>query len=566
MDVRLRKLKNEDSSAMLSRSLPTSRTFPVTNKTSCFQQCLNSSTDSLNSAGCRSPKLGHYRKLPNRYECDMCHMTLKDVTDLKCFHSACSKCLEKWKIEQNGCPLCRKYPSGSQNSSNSESERSNGTQHHSAEDLIFDDLDLDAESESIEELVNRLETEILKNLCDKHAELKNEQSLIVKDAKEQIEKINEHVRNLKILIDKKAETLIKLVQDSKTRHLKELEQQDTHLKQFQRQVQDSLKHFRGSNSDSDEGKRKAEDKLREMAKLADQIVTENIHIRYNVKPPSDVVLDNLVGKVGVRVFLGKCLKPQLIKMHVVPAVVQTVCPINSQQAWVGYQSCVQLCSKTGHRAPALDLGEDVQDMCLTDSGDVLVACQSSVKVIHGNKLIETLFPCPEPPRGISCMKNGYIILCSGNKVNIYSKQGEKISELDGNGIGNTKIPFKVATNVNGDICITDFHSTTGDVAIFNSSGEVFARIRTDGVAPRGLSCSHQGWIYVCDFRADRINMYSPHGHFLQTILTSTHGLSGPLSVALDPCDDLWVGDWKGKVRIFSQSLDAGSSGTTANSA
>ena len=120
------------------------------------------------------------------------------------------------------------------------------------------------------------------------------------------------------------------------------------------------------------------------------------------------------------------------------------------------------------------------------------------------------------------------------------------------------------TSVTGDVCVTDCKSTTGDVAIFNNAGTLLAKIRTEGMAPRGVACSHQGLIYVCDFRSDRINIYSTHGHFLQTIVTSSHGLSGPLSVALDPSGDLWVGDWKRNVKIFS--LKGSERACAANSA
>lgn len=547
MDIRIRKMKAEESSAQLSRSLPTSRTFPVTNKTSCFQRCLNVSTDSLNSNTCRSPKLGHYRKLPNQSECDICHVLTKDVSHLKCFHSVCGKCFEKWKIEQTACPVCMNEIS--------DSSSSTYDNHHSVEDLMFDDLDLDKETENIDDLIRRVEFDVLKGLKERHNELLNEQTQLIKDADEQINKINDHVKNLKSLIDKKAESLIKLVKDSRIRHMKELEQKEEIFNEFIKQVENSVRQYKATENNTEELKQRSEDLVRQLARLSEQIATENIHIRYNVKPVTDNVLDVIVGKVGVRVFLEDTIHAVLQQTHVLPAAVTCICPVNAHQAWVGFQTFIQLCSKNGYRAPAVDLYENIQDACVDENGDVLVACESSVKLVKNNVDVRTLFVCDNSPLGIACTKDGTIVMCIKNKVVLYNKQGEIISELQGNGLGDMKVPYKVATNVNGDICVTDFQSVNGGVAIFNSSGHVLARIRTDGMAPRGITCSHQGLIYVCDFRADRINVYSAHGHFLRTVATASHGLSGPLSAALDPSGDLWVGDWKRKVRIFHQTVE-----------
>lgn len=556
MDIRIRKLKGTESSSGLSRSLPTSRTFPVTSKSSCFPQCLNTSTDSLNSNSCRSPKLGQYRKLPNKSECDMCHEVLKDVTNLKCLHSACSRCKAKWKIETSGCPLCMADTSDSHSSCST--DQTSDT-HLSAEDLIFDDLDLEKDVEHIDHLIYRLETDVLKTLTDKHKQTKDEQIQLTKDAKEQVDKINDHVERLKRLIDEKAENLIKLVQESHTRHMKELEHQERVLRDFKDKLRESLENYRKCNTGgSDNLRQKLEESVRQLSSLSEKIATEDIHIRFSVKAPTDAALDSLVGKVGVRVFLLSSLRTALVHTLTFPATVQAVCPINSHQAWMGYQTCVQLCSKHGSTGPQIDVGNDVQDLCLDENGDLLIASHTSVKVLRDNS-VQTLFSCTEPPHGIACRKDGAIITCVRNRVIVYNKEGSQLSEFQCSGSGDLKMPFKVALNINGDVCVTDFQSTTGDVAVFNNSGQMLAKIRTDGMAPRGIACSNQGFIYVSDFRSDRINVYSTHGHFLQSIVTSSQGLSGPLSIALDPSGDLWVGDWKRKVRIFSQGVDSNSS-------
>ncbi|XP_052792442.1 uncharacterized protein LOC128226548 [Mya arenaria] len=554
MDIRIRKLKSPG----MSRSLPTSRTFPTGSKINCFQQCITTSTDSLNSDLCKSPKLGQYRKIPNLSECDVCRAMIKEVISLKCFHSTCDKCLEKYKIVKNGCPVCEHDVCDSQSSSSSERMLEDRT--CSVDDLFFHDLDIEKASDFSPDTINNLESKVLGELADKFSKLGQEQGRLVKEADEEIDKIKEHVVKLKAAIDAKAEFLLRNVQESKARHSAELKRQEMDLTSFTEFLQDSIKSIRlsleNSKQQNIEPDKTLEDKLRNLIKLSDQVVNENVHIRFNVKPITDASLETVLGKVGVRVFLERPLSATLQRTLLFPASVVCICPINGNQAWVGYQNFIQLCSKTGERSQPIDMTDDVHDLSNDDKGNVLVACHTSIKLMTPNIQVQTLFSCEQPVQSVTCTQDGHIVACVGTSVAMFDKQGNSIMELSDSSLGEIKMPYKVRINANGDICISDFQSNSGEVSIFDGSGRAVAKIRTDGMAPRGLVYNRQGLIYVADFRADRINVYSRHGHFLQTLInTGSNGLSGPLSVALDESGDLWIGDWKRRLRVYSHTVE-----------
>ena len=567
MDIRIRKLKIEEPESGHSRSFPTSHSFPTGSKINCFQQCINTSSDSLNSDYCRSPKLGQYRKIPNLSECDVCRAMIKEVTSLKCFHSTCDKCLDKYKIVKNGCPVCENESTDSQNSSSSEKTPDEGS--YVVDDLFFNDLDMNRDSEFSEVILNNLEKKLNSVLSEKHSKIRQEQMRVVKETDDEVLKIKDHVAKLKAKIDAKAEILLRNVQESKTRHCCELKRQENDLVVYTRYATDSIKAIRKVLQDAkqpdNEARLKLEDDMKNLVKLSEQIVEENVHVRFNVKPLTENVIDSVVGKVGVRVFLERPLKVNLQRTLLFPASVLSICPVSANQAWIGYQNYIQLCSKTGQRSQTIDMTDDVHDLSLDEKGNVLVACHTSIKLLTPNYHVRTMFSCEQPVQGISCTQDGHIVACVGTSVAIFDRTGNSIMELSDSSLGEIKMPYKVRVNSNGDICVSDYQSNAGEISIFDSSGRAISKIKTDGVAPRGIAYNRQGLIYVTDFRADRINVYSRHGHFLHTLInTGTNGLSGPLSVALDQSGDLWVGDWKRRLRIYSNNVDTAPSQETTD--
>lgn len=553
MDARIKSLRNKRESG-LSKSFPT--------RVNGFA-CLNTSTDSLASSGYGSPRLGRYRKIPNTFECDVCSVETKDVTNYKCLHSFCQKCLECYEIVKDGCPVCNNLCSNKDNTSFGLFSDKYSPEKEAVEfndDLIFDDFDDEFHcSNGIYEPLENLEKYAYANCERMLKKVKQEINKMDTDAEKEIRKIREHVEKLKRAIEKKAEIMVMNIHESKTRHTEELLRQERVVKKRMAHMDTVLKQYRQQATTSTEEdntlRRNMTTSIKDLIKLCDQIADENVHIRFSVKPFNDCYLESITGRVGVRVFIARPLELTLVQTLDFPAGIHSICPVSSSTCWIGYQHYIQLCSKDGKRCRKIDLGEDVHDLSLDKQGNLLIACSSGIKMLNAHSDLITLFRCDKVPRGVAYRGDGQVITCEANDIVVYNLHGERICVLNEDNKYDMKLPYKIAVNVNGDLCVSDYQSSSGEVSIFDQHGRIKARILTEGMAPRGLACNHQGFIYVSDFRADRVNIYSTHGHFLQTALNSNQdGLSGPLSVAIDSGGDLWVGDWKRRVRVYSQRV------------
>ena len=412
--------------------------------------------------------------------------------------------------------------------------------------------------QSLEDLFNRLENYVVKELEAKIEMAYKEKELIERDVANETKKIQDHLNKLKSILDQKADMMIKQMHESKVRHSLEFERQAFYLREKLKSAKSFLAESREllerGMTEDDMRLDDIKNSMRTLLQLTEQLTKEKVHIRYSVKQLSETSIENVIGKIGTRVFFKDPLQFDLVSVVQFDAGVNSICPVDNTKAWVGYQNCLQLCFKDGDKGEKIQLDEDIEDITLDECGNILVACHYSIKTLDEDGDVTTLFKCPSVPHGIGCRTDGVLVISldEGRQVRLCTKSGEVINDLNEGNKADMKMPYKIAVNVNGDICVSDYQSSYGDVAIFDSAGLPKSKLRTDGMAPRGLACNEQGHIFVGDFRSDRVNVYSIHGHFIQTaVQADERGLSGPLSIAVDTAGDLWVGDWKRKLRIYN---------------
>ena len=523
--------------------------------------CMNRQGESYE----RCPKCARLTK-----RCDNC---MSNSASKKCLHCRlvyCDVCLDKYHDSMYGSHDVVSVPRSSScfvmNHSKNESglKKVPSESELSLKDFCEDNFSTHTQEryrkpeESLEEMFYRLENYVIKELEAKIEMAYKEKELIEKDVANETKKIQDHLTKLKSILDQKADMMIKQMHESKTRHSLEFERQAKYLKEklnsVKRTIAESRRLVESGLKEDDIRIENVKNSMKTLLQLSEQLTEEKVHIRYSVKQLNESSVEDVVGRVGTRVFFKDPLQFDLVSVIQFDAGLNSICPIDSTKAWVGYQNCLQLCFKDGDKGERIQLDEDIEDVTLDESGNVIVACHSSIKCINEEGDVLTLFKCPSVPHGISCRPDGLLVISldEGRHVRLYSKSGEVISDINEGNHGDLKMPYKIAVNVNGDICVSDYQSSYGDVIIFDSAGLPKARLRTDGMAPRGLACNEQGHIFVGDFRSDRVNVYSIHGHFIQTaVQADERGLSGPLSIAVDKAGDLWVGDWKRKLRIYN---------------
>lgn len=126
-------------------------------------------------------------------------------------------------------------------------------------------------------------------------------------------------------------------------------------------------------------------------------------------------------------------------------------------------------------------------------------------------------------------------------------------------------PFRIAININGDICVSDYGDGTRGVTIMQKDGNIKCLYRgpptgIDGdqpFLPHGIVCDENGHILVSDWNNDCVHVLDRDGNFLLNLIGKKDGLEGPNALGLDKRGYLWVGDSHGVVRIFKYSVFEG---------
>lgn len=183
----------------------------------------------------------------------------------------------------------------------------------------------------------------------------------------------------------------------------------------------------------------------------------------------------------------------------------------------------------------------------------------------------SLFPgglCSDRRNGIYvCFRDSYqrqAAFGSRRMVAKLSKHGEIVATVEKNE-DQTNIfgyPFRIAVNVNGDMCVSDYGDGTRGVTIVQKDGRVKCWYKGPPVGmscdqpflPHGIVCDVNGHILVSDWNNDNVHVLDREGNFLLFLVNAKDGLEGPNALGIDKRGYLWVGDSHGVVRIFKYTI------------
>lgn len=247
------------------------------------------------------------------------------------------------------------------------------------------------------------------------------------------------------------------------------------------------------------------------------------------------------------------------------------------EAWVccGWESTkLALINNTGNLVKQIDIEARIDDVTKTKDGGMLLSCfrDYSVKKLDKNLEISKLFKMPFYPRGLAISADGGLLVCmtdeystsvlkdSRRLVAKYSESGELIKSFEND--GNRRLftrPYRVAENINGDICVTDKTSMgAGRLVVLDEDGNlkyIYEGHTSNGVygrsfSPAGLCCDLVGRILVADSNNHSIHILDKSGQFIGHLLTREDGLNCPHSLSLDPNGYLWVGEENGSFKVY----------------
>lgn len=186
-----------------------------------------------------------------------------------------------------------------------------------------------------------------------------------------------------------------------------------------------------------------------------------------------------------------------------------------------------------------------------------------------NKVVQLADLSPLYPIGICATKDGrflvsaidtvlasdYLVSPKKSVVIILPKSGKTKKVFQYKNDGNTPLflfPYKVAENVNGDVCVIDrVEMKHGQVVVLSSTGELKFIYQGCGTKqlefdPRGLCCDSAGHILLNDYGTRSVHLLDHEGTF-QTYLIKTDEEICSMSLYLNR---LWIGGKNGMISVY----------------
>eukprot|EP00105_Crassostrea_gigas_P018428 XP_011436546.1 PREDICTED: tripartite motif-containing protein 2 [Crassostrea gigas] len=144
--------------------------------------------------------------------------------------------------------------------------------------------------------------------------------------------------------------------------------------------------------------------------------------------------------------------------------------------------------------------------------------------------------------------NGDILVGMGTllegKVARYNKAGNEIQRIQRYIKGQRLYcaPHYITTNINGDICVSDFNIQA--VIVVNKSGQHRFSYTGQGsnFRPSGICTDILGHIVVCETSSQTVHLLNQDGQFLSLLVLSQKGIENPRCVCVDDDNNLHVGD------------------------
>lgn len=253
--------------------------------------------------------------------------------------------------------------------------------------------------------------------------------------------------------------------------------------------------------------------------------------------------------------------------------VTTMCPESDDKVWVCWQwgPKIHLVDKEGNVEKTIDAGCKVDDIC-RNNGNLVVSSHEGkcIKIFDSNHELVKSVEIEKVPRGVYFSTENELVLCCVQ--NLHYRNGDKSSILKVN-IGDSEVkdldcsedlvqPWRVAVNINGDICVSDRNK--GAVLIFDNDGKLKATYSGPELStrhpfsPHAICCDRFGQIFTVDYTNHTVHVLDPLGRFRGFLIMDTElekraifmGTSSPFSLTIDRNDDVWVGNKFGYLTIL----------------
>ena len=166
------------------------------------------------------------------------------------------------------------------------------------------------------------------------------------------------------------------------------------------------------------------------------------------------------------------------------------------------------------------------------------------------------------PRGVATDLNGNIIVSDKNnhRIQIFDSNGKFISKFgsEGNGNGQFDKPWGITINSKRNIIVSDIGNHR--IEIFDSKGNFISTFGSKGngngqfSCPEGICVDKNDRIYVCDCNNSRIQIFDSKGNFISTFgsFGNQNGqFYGPCGITINSKGNILVSDYQNnRIEIF----------------
>ncbi|XP_062613998.1 E3 ubiquitin-protein ligase TRIM71-like [Saccostrea cucullata] len=254
----------------------------------------------------------------------------------------------------------------------------------------------------------------------------------------------------------------------------------------------------------------------------------------------------------------------------------TTSSTHQNQVWTcaGWNSStIALLDNQGTPQTSVPIGHKVDDITASTEDELFISCFHKRMLVRYKISTVTMesVHLPYYPRGLTVCNDGSLLICmtdsysscaSDNSRRFVAKYTkdlklDSVYEFENNNRLFTR-PYRVAENINGDICVTDKTSMgSGRVVVLDRHGKF--KFAFEGpsnnqckgsFSPAGITCDSYGRILVADSNNNCVHILDPNGNFGGFLLQQGDTPTSPHSICIDNHSQFWVGDEEGNIKLY----------------
>ena len=224
------------------------------------------------------------------------------------------------------------------------------------------------------------------------------------------------------------------------------------------------------------------------------------------------------------------------------------------KAWIGGYDSKELVDRNGKVIWSRQTKNRPYALAIMLSKDIILSPNNSdsktvMKLRTDGTECPLLDVSPSDSMGVSVTEDGDILVCTtdGRVMRCNGDGGDVRQLYDGKKNDTARHAIELPDS---NICISDVANKA--LVIIDRNGKILKQINkplgVENFYPCGLACDNIGNILSVDYNNDRVYIISQNGE-IRELVGKSHGISGPVWLAVDGDDYLWVAQYDEHIKV-----------------